>query len=124
MIKSGGLWRKDVCSIDCNQQSQPADGHNYATIAVAPQAPQSRGTIDISSSDTAVPPVIDPRWLTDPADQEVAVAGYKRVREIFATNAMQPVLVGAEAFPEPNVSLILVLFDTHKEQHVFERNAH
>ncbi|THZ18026.1 putative choline dehydrogenase [Aureobasidium pullulans] len=84
--------------------SQPADGYNYATIAIALEAPQSRGSVTISSADTNDAPVIDPGWLTSPVDQEVALAGYRRVREIFATKAIAPALIGQEAFPGLEVS--------------------
>lgn len=84
--------------------AQPTDGYNYATVAIALQAPQSRGSVSISSADTSDAPVIDPGWLTSPIDQEVALAGYKRVREIFATKAIAPALIGQEYFPGPQVS--------------------
>jgi choline dehydrogenase len=58
--------------------------------------------VTISSADTADPPVIDPRWLTDPADQAVAIAAYKRLRQLFATKAMAPVLIGSEYYPGLN----------------------
>lgn len=77
----------------------PTDGFNYATVVAALVAPLSRGTVTISSADAADPPVIDPGWLTDPADQQVAVAAYKRVRALFATKAMAPVLIGPEFYP-------------------------
>lgn len=77
----------------------PRDGYNYATVLIGLVAPLSRGTIDISSADMADPPLIDPNWLTHPADQAVAVAAYKRVRQLFHTTAMQPVLIGPEYFP-------------------------
>ena len=48
-------------------------------------------------------PLINPNWLTDPADIAVAIAGYKRTRQLFATKAMAPVLIGQEAFPGPSV---------------------
>lgn len=82
--------------------STPRDGHNYGGAIAALVAPLSRGTVSISSADTADPPVIDPRWLTHPADQAVAVAGYKRLRELFATKAMAPVLIGPENYPGLN----------------------
>lgn len=47
----------------------------------------------------AKPPVINPNWLTDPRDQEIAVAGYKRARQLLNSRAMAPILIGAEAFP-------------------------
>jgi len=77
----------------------PTDNYNYASVVAALIAPLSRGTVSISSADMADPPIIDPRWLIDPADQAVAVAAYKRVREFFTTQAMAPVLIGSEYFP-------------------------
>ena len=86
------------------QADQPNDGYNYASVAIALQAPLSRGTIDISSANTADPPIINPQWLTHPTDQAVAVAAYKRVRELFATPAMRSIQIGPEYFPGANVS--------------------
>ena len=82
---------------------QPDDGYDYSSVAIALTAPLSRGTIDISSADMSDPPLIDPRWLTDPTDVAVAIAGYKRVRELFATEAMKKVEIGPEYYPGLNV---------------------
>ncbi|KAL6719409.1 hypothetical protein ACLMJK_003649 [Lecanora helva] len=81
----------------------PNDGYNYGSIPIALVAPLSRGNISISSADMADAPLINPNWLTHPADVAVAVAGYKRTRQLFATKAMAPVLIGPEAFPGPSV---------------------
>lgn len=81
----------------------PRDGFQYASILLALVAPLSRGTIDISSADAADPPIINPNWLTHPADVAIAIAGYKRIRQIFATRAMKPILIGPEYFPGPSV---------------------
>ena len=89
----------------------PTDGANYATVAVALQAPFSRGTVDISSADAADAPIINPNWLTHPTDQAVAVAGYKRVRQVFQTQAMQSITVGPEFFPGANVSTDAQILD-------------
>ena len=75
------------------------DLKNYTAVCIATVAPFSRGTVTINSSDTNVHPVVNPNWLTDPRDQEVAVAGFKRARAVFAASAVKPVLQGAEAFP-------------------------
>lgn len=84
--------------------TQPTDGYQYATILAALVAPQSRGTVSISSSNVADLPVVDPRWLTDPTDQSVAVAAYRRTREAFGSGAMRPALVDtAEYFPGAEV---------------------
>lgn len=82
---------------------QPTDGYNYASVAMALVAPLSRGSIDISSADMADQPLINPQWLTHPTDQAVAVAAYKRVRELFATPAMRSIQIGSEYFPGTNV---------------------
>lgn len=90
--------------------TQPDDGYDYSSVAIALTAPLSRGTIDISSADMSDPPLIDPRWLTDPTDVAVAIAGYKRVRELFATEAMKKVEIGTEYYPGLNVRFSPVLF--------------
>ncbi|CAI6255279.1 unnamed protein product [Periconia digitata] len=83
---------------------QPKDGYQYATILAAIVAPQSRGTVTITSADTSDLPLINPNWLTDPTDQAVAIAGYKRARQAFSTPAMQAGLADrTEYFPGPGV---------------------
>lgn len=82
----------------------PVDGYNYGSVAIALVAPLSRGNISISSADTADAPLINPNWLTDPADVAVAIAGYKRARQLFATKALAPILIGPEYFPGAQVS--------------------
>jgi len=80
------------------------DGHNFGTIQAALVAPFSRGNVSIQSADMHDHPLINPNWLVDPRDQEVAVAAYKRIRDIFATDAMKPIIIGSEYFPGLNVS--------------------
>ncbi|CAN8100946.1 unnamed protein product [Discula destructiva] len=93
--------------------TQPDDGYQYATIFMAPVAPQSRGTVTISSTDASDLPVIDPAWLTDPTDVAVSVAAYKRLRAAFATNAMKPALADpVEYFPGPSVQGDDAILDT------------
>lgn len=87
-------------------KSQPKDGFQHATILGGLVAPLSRGSVTITSPDTGVLPQINPNWLTDPTDVDVAIALYKRLREAFATRAMRGVLVdpdGQEYFPGPAV---------------------
>ena len=84
------------------EPGDPADGYNYATLAFALIAPASRGHVTIRSADMADPPVIDPRYLTDPADQEMMVAAFNRTRQIWET--IPNVTIGPEYFPGNNVS--------------------
>ena len=82
----------------------PTDGRNYASSLVALTHPFSRGNITIRSNDTSVNPIINPNWLVDPRDQEVAVAALKQARAVFANSATRPVVVGSEVFPGSSVS--------------------
>lgn len=61
--------------------------------------PFSRGNVTISSADVGSPPLVDMGWLTDPADAEVAVAAFKRLRQAWAAPAMAAVKVGPEVRP-------------------------
>lgn len=82
----------------------PQDGQLYGSASAALITPFSRGNVTISSNDTADNPVVSPNYLLDPRDQELAVAAFKRVREIYATDVLQPLLIGPEAFPGANIT--------------------
>ena len=78
-------------------------GKEFVTILAALVAPQSRGTVKIASNDTSVLPLIDPGWLTDPVDEIMAIEAFKRTREFFSAQAMQPILDGPEYLPGPSI---------------------
>ncbi|GKZ21983.1 hypothetical protein AbraCBS73388_007913 [Aspergillus brasiliensis] len=82
---------------------QPLDGAQYASIAGALVAPTSRGNVTIISDDTDDLPIINPNWLATKTDQEVAIALYRRVREILHSTGMEPIIVGEEYFPGEEV---------------------
>ena len=82
--------------------ANPNDGYNYATISSALIAPLSKGNVTIYSADAADPPVINPNWLTHPADVEYAIAAFKRIRQIW--DGMSGVTIGPEYFPGANVT--------------------
>ncbi|KAF4635109.1 hypothetical protein G7Y89_g2995 [Cudoniella acicularis] len=81
----------------------PLDGKNYASVAAGVMTPLSRGNVTITSANMADPPVINPNWLTDPADVETAVAAFKRVRNIWDELTTLGVTVGPEKLPGPSV---------------------
>ncbi|KAK2603578.1 hypothetical protein QQS21_004258 [Conoideocrella luteorostrata] len=87
-----------------SRHTDPNDGFNYATLAIAVVAPQSRGTLSIASADTYDQPIINPGFLTNRADVDVAVAAVKRIRQVAATGVMQKNIIGDEYFPGKNVS--------------------
>ncbi|KAG0156114.1 hypothetical protein PDIDSM_3290 [Penicillium digitatum] len=82
---------------------QPRDGYQYASILGVLITPMSRGNVTIQSADTSYLPVINPNWLDDQADQEVAIAIFKRIRQAFQSEAMEPVVIGQEYNPGPQV---------------------
>lgn len=75
---------------------QPLDGKQYATNLGAMVAPLSRGNVTLRSASTLDLPRVSPNWLTAKADQEVAVAWYRRMREVWATAELKSVRVDAE----------------------------
>ena len=55
---------------------------NFIAFGVALLTPISRGNVTITSTDTSVSPLINPNWLFEKADQEVAIQAFQRIREI------------------------------------------
>jgi choline dehydrogenase len=70
------------------------------TIAPCQVRPESRGHIRIKSPDPAVHPSIVANYLSDPLDQEVALAGIKWGRKIAAQPALAP-YIDHEMLPGP-----------------------
>ena len=81
----------------------PHTPYMYVSPAAAIVSPLSRGNVSISSADSADPPLISPNWLSHPADEELAVAAFKRIRDLMATDIVQNVTVGDEIIPGPKV---------------------
>jgi choline dehydrogenase len=81
-----------------------SDSAQYASISIALITPLSRGNISISSTDTTDPPLINPGWLSNFSDVEVAIQAVKRGRDFFGASAIQPVLIGEELLPGKNIT--------------------
>lgn len=79
-------------------------GKRFASVLFSLEAPQSRGTVSLKTSDMKDKPVIDPKWLTDEVDQKVALYAFKRARQYFGTKAMKPILKGDEYLPGKKVN--------------------
>ncbi|PWN52088.1 alcohol oxidase [Violaceomyces palustris] len=93
----------DFSNLAAENMRVGADGTQFGSILLALVSPRSKGTVTLASADTKDLPIIDPRWLTDPVDQKVAIEGFKRTRKVFASRAMQPVLTGPEFYPGSKV---------------------
>ena len=59
--------------------------------------------------------MISPNWLSHPADQELAVAAFKRIRQLMATEVVKGVTVGDEIVPGPNVTTDLEILAVIKK---------
>ncbi|KAI7277323.1 hypothetical protein D0864_05863 [Hortaea werneckii] len=78
--------------------TQPKDGYQYGSILATLVKPLSRGNVTIKSTDTSDKPLINPNWLAHPTDQQVAIAAYKRARQVFNTTFMAPALVEKDEY--------------------------
>ena len=88
-------------------------GQQYVAASVGLVATFSRGNVTINSTDTAINPIVNPNWLSDPRDQDIAVAAFRRGRQLFSTNAIRPI-VGSEAFPGANKTTDAQILDVVK----------
>jgi len=83
-----------------DEQVMELEGEPGLTIAPCQVRPESRGRIQIKSADPTVYPSIQPNYLSDPIDQQVAVAALNWGRKI----ASQPALskwIDHELLPGP-----------------------
>ena len=76
-----------------------SDGNNWATLAVALVSPFSRGNITIKSRRAQDNPAVNPAWMSDSRDSQLALQAFRRLQDIINSTFLAPVLVGNEAFP-------------------------
>ncbi|WP_440107139.1 GMC family oxidoreductase [Acidovorax sp. BL-A-41-H1] len=74
-----------------------------AALSVQACRPQSRGSVRLRSTDPMDAPVIDPRYLTHPADMALQLEGLLAARDIAAQSPLRE-LLAAEAMPGLNVT--------------------
>ncbi|HEX3919645.1 MAG TPA: GMC family oxidoreductase N-terminal domain-containing protein [Caulobacteraceae bacterium] len=84
-----------------NEQKMELEGAPGLTIAPCQVRPESRGWIRIKSPDPTIYPSIQPNYLSDPLDQEVAVASLKWARKIASQPALQK-WIDHEMMPGPD----------------------
>ncbi|MFJ9113446.1 GMC family oxidoreductase [Streptomyces sp. NPDC102283] len=71
-------------------------GHGL-TIAVILLQPRSRGRITLAAPDPALPPLIDPGYLSAEEDLHTLAAGARFAERLFDTEALRPLVDGAMA---------------------------
>lgn len=62
--------------------------------------PRSRGSIKLRSSNPADEPIIDPNYLDDPYDRQMAIKSVRIIREVLAQNAISSI-IEHERLPGP-----------------------
>lgn len=94
---------------------QPTDGKKYTSINGALVAPLSRGNITLQSNSTSDAPLINPNFLADKGDQEVAIALFRRLREVAKSGPLKDTVL-KEVYPgeehESDEQILAVLRDT------------
>jgi choline dehydrogenase len=95
MLRSDPMQASPDLFYQIQPWSQDAAGtglHDFAafTVSVANLKATSRGSIQITSSDAAIPPSIKANYLTTPEDQEMAKTAIRLTRKIVAAPALQP----------------------------------
>ncbi|KAK8233504.1 choline dehydrogenase [Phyllosticta capitalensis] len=83
---------------------QPKDGKQYASMLATLLMPLSRGNVSLASATATDKPLFNPMWLTDPGDQEMVVAIYRRMREVMNTDIVKSIRASEDEYwPGPNV---------------------
>ncbi|GKU08449.1 unnamed protein product, partial [Fusarium langsethiae] len=94
---------------------QPTDGKKYTSLNGALVAPLSRGNITLQSNSTSDAPLINPNFLGDKGDQEVAIALFRRLREVAKSGPLKDTVL-KEVYPgeehESDEQILAVLRDT------------
>jgi choline dehydrogenase len=69
------------------------------------------------------PPVIDLNTLSHLTDQNLAVKAFGRMRELFNTHALRPILVGKDEVPGPDVQTDEQILEDIKSSVLFNWQA-
>lgn len=98
LCDGGGFWwgDKTARSPDLQFHFLPGSGlesglekiRNGVTLNSACLRPRSRGSVTLSSSDPAQPPLIDPNYWAEEYDREISIEGFKIAREIMSQPAL------------------------------------
>ena len=68
------------------------DRHPGLTLETVVLQPRSRGYVKLRDADPRSTPVFDPRYLTDPEDVRLMIAGLRYARDVLKTPALRAIL--------------------------------
>ena len=91
----------NVMPLSVDKPGDPLHRYSGFTAAVWQCHPASRGRLAIRSLDPSMAPTIEPRYLDDPLDRRVIVAGIRMLRDIYAQPAFRN-LYDVEMLPGPD----------------------
>ncbi|KAL8866246.1 MAG: hypothetical protein Q9174_006414 [Haloplaca sp. 1 TL-2023] len=83
-------------SMNVGPQALP---YQPAAMATALVAPLSRGNVTIASASMSDNPIINPAWLTNSVDQQLAIQTFKRHREFWRASTAANITLGEELLP-------------------------
>ncbi len=95
--ETGGFMKTDPALDAPDLQfhnSVSMDGACHYTILPSLLAPISCGQITLASADPQTRPLIDPNYLSEPADMAVLVHGIELARRVGRTGALKPYCLG------------------------------
>ncbi|KAL6719080.1 hypothetical protein ACLMJK_003315 [Lecanora helva] len=72
------------------------DNENYGSFTFVVLATTSRGNVTVNSTNVSLNPLVSPNWLLTQTDQEVAIQGLKRARQLANASG---VTIGPEFLP-------------------------
>ena len=76
-----------------------SDSDDYASVLIALETTTSRGNVTITSADSQDNPLVSPNLLLTRTDQELAVQGFKRARQVAMATG---ITIGPEIAPGPD----------------------
>ena len=91
----------NVMPLSVDKPGDPLHAYPGFTAAVWQCHPQSRGRLQIRSTDPGEAPTIEPRYLQESIDRQTLVAGIGMLREIYAQPAFRD-LFDVEMLPGPS----------------------
>lgn len=83
----------NVMPLSVDKPGDPLHRYSGFTASMWQCHPRSRGRLAIRSADPFADPMIEPRYLSDPHDRKVVVAGIRMLREIYRRPAFRDLWV-------------------------------